>query len=140
MQYIKQYGVVTLVVVVLVGAAVYLLVGRSEPKADLELPEGGTVEVTPLDEMRVRTAESDPVIDTKTYTLTVTGLVESPLTFTFDEMISFLREKKIASYKLPERLEIVDEFPMARGEKVAKRELIEDITGKLKAEGKMPAI
>ncbi len=29
----------------------------------------------------------------------------------FDEMVSFLKEKKIANYKLPERLEIVPEFP-----------------------------
>jgi len=97
MQYIKQYGVVILVVVVLIGAAVYFLVGRSEPKADLELPEGGTVEVTPLDEMRVRTAESDPVIDTETYTLTITGLVENPLTLTFDDVLSMDAEERLVA-------------------------------------------
>ncbi len=97
MQYIKQYGVVILVVVVLVGAAVYLFVGRSEPKADLELPEGGTVEVTPLDEMRVRTAESDPVIDPETYTLTVSGLVEKPLTFNFDEILNMEAEERLVA-------------------------------------------
>jgi DMSO/TMAO reductase YedYZ molybdopterin-dependent catalytic subunit len=95
MQYIKQYGVVILVVVVLVGAAVYLLVGRSEPKT--ELPEGGTVEVTPLDEMRVRTAEDDPVIDTETYNLVITGLVDSPLTFTFDDILSMEAEERLVA-------------------------------------------
>jgi len=58
--------------------------------------------------------------------------------FTFDEMVSFLKEKKIAPYKLPERLEIVDRFPMAGdGQKILKRELAEDITRKLKAEGEI---
>jgi non-ribosomal peptide synthetase component E (peptide arylation enzyme) len=59
--------------------------------------------------------------------------------FTFDEMVSFLRDKKMAPHKLPERLEIVDGFPMSGdGQKVLKRELTEDVTRKLKAEGKMP--
>lgn len=55
--------------------------------------------------------------------------------FTFDEMIVFLKTKKIASYKLPERLEIVSELPMRDSQKVAKASLREDIAKKLKAEG-----
>jgi len=31
--------------------------------------------------------------------------------FSFDEMVSFLKGKKIAMFKLPERLEVVSEFP-----------------------------
>ena len=31
--------------------------------------------------------------------------------FTFDEMVEFLKGKQLAMYKLPERLEVVDEFP-----------------------------
>jgi non-ribosomal peptide synthetase component E (peptide arylation enzyme) len=58
--------------------------------------------------------------------------------FTFEEMIEFLQERKLASYKLPERLEIVSEFPMSSGQKVSKKELIADITEKLRAEGKIP--
>jgi non-ribosomal peptide synthetase component E (peptide arylation enzyme) len=54
---------------------------------------------------------------------------------TFDEMISFIRQNKVASYKLPERLELVDRFPMTENGKILKRELTADITGKLKAEG-----
>lgn len=57
--------------------------------------------------------------------------------FTFDEMVAFLKEQKVASYKMPERVEIVSEFPMSSGGKVLKRELIADITKKLKAEGKV---
>lgn len=57
--------------------------------------------------------------------------------FTFDEMTSFLKSKKIASYKLPERLEIRSELPMRDAQKVAKASLREDIAQKLKAEGKI---
>lgn len=58
--------------------------------------------------------------------------------FTFDEMVSFLKEKQIAPYKLPERLEIVDKFPMAGdGQKILKRELAEDVARRLKDEGKI---
>jgi non-ribosomal peptide synthetase component E (peptide arylation enzyme) len=52
---------------------------------------------------------------------------------TFDEMISFLIEKRTAKYKLPERLEIIDNFPMSGdGQKVLKKELVEQITRQLK--------
>ena len=58
--------------------------------------------------------------------------------FTFEEMVCFLKERKIASYKLPERLEIVDRFPLSSTAKILKRELTADITGKLRAEGRIP--
>ena len=54
----------------------------------------------------------------------------------FDEMVSFLQGKDVATYKLPERLEIVDSFPMGGdGQKILKRELSADIARKLKEEG-----
>jgi non-ribosomal peptide synthetase component E (peptide arylation enzyme) len=55
--------------------------------------------------------------------------------FTFEEMISFLKGKKIAPYKLPERLEIRDELPLKGRQKIAKAPLCEDIIHKLKEEG-----
>ena len=58
-------------------------------------------------------------------------------TFDFEEMISFLRSRKLATYKLPERLEILAEFPLvAAGNKVDKIRLEQDITGKLEQESK----
>ncbi len=58
--------------------------------------------------------------------------------FTFDEMVSFLKEQGITTYKIPERLEIIDSLPMvAEGQKVDKKALREDINAKLKAEGKI---
>lgn len=55
----------------------------------------------------------------------------------FDEMVSFLGEKRVSSYQLPERLEIVNQIPKSSGEKVDKRVLREQITNKLIAEGKL---
>jgi non-ribosomal peptide synthetase component E (peptide arylation enzyme) len=58
--------------------------------------------------------------------------------FTFEEMVSFLKEKSIAPYKLPERLEIIDALPMvAEGQKIDKKALEKDVVEKLKAEGKI---
>ena len=56
---------------------------------------------------------------------------------TFDEMTAFLLEKKIAKYKLPERLEIRESLPLRDEQKVAKNILIEEIKTIMKAEGKI---
>lgn len=55
-------------------------------------------------------------------------------TLTFDELIAFLRAQKIASFKLPERLEILAEFPLSPAGKILKRTLREQITATLAAE------
>jgi len=56
---------------------------------------------------------------------------------TFEEMISFLKGKKIASYKLPERLEVLDELPLRGHQKVAKGELQKDLLRKLQGEAEL---
>jgi 2,3-dihydroxybenzoate-AMP ligase len=55
-------------------------------------------------------------------------------TLTFEELIAFLRAQKIASFKLPERLELVAEFPLSPAGKILKRTLRERITAQLAAE------
>lgn len=50
------------------------------------------------------------------------------------ELNSFLLDKQIAKFKLPERLEIVDELPLTNVGKVSKRELKIDIEEKIKRE------
>ncbi|MGB9617277.1 MAG: AMP-binding enzyme, partial [Desulfomonilaceae bacterium] len=58
-------------------------------------------------------------------------------TFTFDDMIQFLKAKKLAMYKLPERLEIIDAMPtVGDSGKVDKKVLKKDIEEKVSAEGK----
>jgi hypothetical protein len=50
------------------------------------------------------------------------------------ELTRLLIEKKIAKFKLPERLEIVDAFPLTGVGKVSKKDLREPIAAALKAE------
>jgi len=57
--------------------------------------------------------------------------------FTFEEMFNYLKSKKMAMFKLPERLEIIGEMPLAGGSKIDKKLLTKWVTEKLKAEGKM---
>lgn len=57
--------------------------------------------------------------------------------FTFEEMFNYLKGEKLAMYKLPERLESVDAFPLAGDSKINKVALRQMITGKLKDEGKI---
>jgi 2,3-dihydroxybenzoate-AMP ligase len=49
---------------------------------------------------------------------------------TFTELVDFLKEKEIAKFKLPERLEIVPEFPVSTFGKVSKKALVELVTKK----------
>jgi DMSO/TMAO reductase YedYZ molybdopterin-dependent catalytic subunit len=95
MEWIRKYGIALLIVALLAGTLVFALVRGGEQTEELELPEGGTVEVTPNDEMRVRTAEEDPVIDLDTYTLTVTGMVENLLTLNFEDIQALPAEERL---------------------------------------------
>ncbi|HRY02929.1 MAG TPA: hypothetical protein P5256_07380, partial [Beijerinckiaceae bacterium] len=52
----------------------------------------------------------------------------------FEEMKSFLLDQKIARFKLPERLEIVPDFPISPAGKILRRTLREMIEEKLAAE------
>ena len=55
-------------------------------------------------------------------------------TLTFQEMIDFLTEQKMAKQYYPERLEIIGEFPMTPSGKVQKYVLRDMITDKIKKE------
>ena len=50
---------------------------------------------------------------------------------TFDELIAFLRQQQIASFKLPERLEIMESFPISPVGKILKRELREIVAQRI---------
>ncbi len=47
------------------------------------------------------------------------------------ELVGFLEQKEIARFKLPERIEIVDSFPVSAFGKVSKKALVETISAKL---------
>ena len=53
---------------------------------------------------------------------------------TFGELVAFLRDKEIAKFKLPERIEILPDFPMSTFGKVSKKALAELVTAKLTQE------
>ncbi len=55
---------------------------------------------------------------------------------TLQKLVAFLLDQEIAKHKLPERLEIVEEFPLSPFGKVSKKDLTERITQQLKVEGK----
>ncbi len=57
--------------------------------------------------------------------------------FTFEEMVEYLKSKKIAMFKIPERLEVLEAMPLAGAAKIDKKALTRMITEKLKAEGKI---
>jgi len=55
-------------------------------------------------------------------------------TLAFDELIQFLRQQNFAKFKLPERLEVVTEFPMSPAGKILRRQLKQIIADKLSSE------
>ncbi|KAB2846586.1 MAG: (2,3-dihydroxybenzoyl)adenylate synthase, partial [Hyphomicrobiaceae bacterium] len=62
------------------------------------------------------------------------GVLRAGATLTFEELSRFLLEQGIAKFKLPERLEIVPEFPVSGAGKILRRTLREIIEAKLAAE------
>lgn len=52
----------------------------------------------------------------------------------FEELVGYLRSMEIETHKLPERLELMDGFPMSEGKKVQKYRLREMIVEKMKKE------
>ena len=60
-------------------------------------------------------------------------------TLSFEELTAFLREQGIASFKLPERLELVPGFPVSPVGKILKRELRERIAAQLEREKARPS-
>ena len=76
-------------------------------------------------------AMPDPVFGEKACAFVILREGES---LTFEGLITFLRSLQIASYKLPERLEVVTQFPLSPVGKILKRELRDAIAARLDAE------
>jgi 2,3-dihydroxybenzoate-AMP ligase len=53
---------------------------------------------------------------------------------TFEALVQFLADKEIAKYKLPERLEVLDDFPVSTFGKVSKKTLVEIVASAVAAE------
>jgi len=50
------------------------------------------------------------------------------------ELVELLKDKEIAKFKLPERLEILSDFPVSTFGKVSKKTLVEMVAAKLERE------
>jgi 2,3-dihydroxybenzoate-AMP ligase len=59
-------------------------------------------------------------------------------TLTLAELVAFLQTQEIARFKMPERLEVVSDFPISTFGKVSKKALGEQIAAKLASEGPRP--
>jgi non-ribosomal peptide synthetase component E (peptide arylation enzyme) len=57
-------------------------------------------------------------------------------TLTLEQLVAFLVKEEIAKHKLPERLEIMADFPLSAFGKVSKKDLTERIAHKIKQESK----
>ena len=79
----------------------------------------------------VLVAMPDPVFGEKACACVVCKPGEA---LSFDELIAFLRQQQIASFKLPERLEVMDELPVSPVGKILKRELRDMVAAKLARE------
>jgi 2,3-dihydroxybenzoate-AMP ligase len=64
-------------------------------------------------------------------------ILRNGMTLTLPTLNEFLLGEEIAKHKLPERLEIVSDFPLSPFGKVSKKDLTERIAGKLQEEGKL---
>jgi DMSO/TMAO reductase YedYZ molybdopterin-dependent catalytic subunit len=95
MKRLKPYLGLLIIVAMMAGAIAYAVVRSRSPVAKVTSPGGKTVEVTPTDKMRVRTAEGAPDIDPATYRLKVSGLVERPLSLSLDEIKALKAEERL---------------------------------------------
>jgi 2,3-dihydroxybenzoate-AMP ligase len=64
-------------------------------------------------------------------------IVRPSATLTLQQLVAFLMNEEIAKHKLPERLEIMRDFPLSLFGKVSKKELAEKISQKLQQEKKL---
>ena len=76
-------------------------------------------------------AMPDPVLGEKTCAYVVTKIGND---LSLEELVAFLKERRIARYKLPERLEVADSLPLTSVGKINKKALRMDVASKLEAE------
>ena len=78
-------------------------------------------------------AMPDPVLGERSCAFVI---LKPGRTLALEELSAFLLAKRIAKFKLPERLELVQSFPLTGVGKVSKKDLRDQIANQLKAEAK----
>ena len=76
----------------------------------------------------------DPVLGER---MCAYAILRREKTLNLAELVVYLMNEEIAKHKLPERLEIVDDFPLSPFGKVSKKDLTDRISARLKEEGKL---
>ncbi len=76
----------------------------------------------------------DPVLGER---MCAYAILRREKTLNLAELAAYLMNEEIAKHKLPERLEIVDDFPLSPFGKVSKKDLTDRISTRLKEEGKL---
>ncbi|HOE19266.1 MAG TPA: AMP-binding protein [Syntrophorhabdaceae bacterium] len=61
-------------------------------------------------------------------------------TLNLAEILHFFKEKGVAAFKIPERIELLDDFPLAGSIKVDKKQLRQDVENKLRQEGALTSL
>jgi 2,3-dihydroxybenzoate-AMP ligase len=77
---------------------------------------------------------ADPVLGER---MCACVILQRGSSLTLQELVAFLMSEEIAKHKLPERLEILDGFPLSPFGKVAKKDLTERIAQKVKSEDQL---
>jgi len=62
------------------------------------------------------------------------AILRKGATLSFEQVIAFLKERKVSVWQLPERLEVMEDLPRSAGGKIAKNKLTDFITQKIKEE------
>lgn len=89
-----------LLIAVLLMVSVLALAGCGQStQTKATVPGGGTKVVTPTSQLHVETAEGQPSINISTYRLKVSGLVDHPLSLTFDQIKALPAQERFV--KLP---------------------------------------
>jgi len=99
------------------------LINRGGEKISCEEVEN-LIFMHPAVQSVVLVAMPDPVFGEKACACVI---VKPGTSLAFDELVAFLKTKQIASFKLPERLEIMASFPVSPVGKIMKRELRESL-------------
>ena len=73
-------------------------------------------------------AMADPVFGERACACVV---LQAGAALTFNDLLAHLRAQQIASFKLPERLEIMESFPISPAGKILKRELREIVAQRI---------
>ena len=106
------------------------LINRGGEKVSCEEVEN-LIYMHPSVQVATLVAMPDPVFGEKACAFVVP---KPGCTLAFDDLIAFLKQQNIATFKLPERLEVVDALPTSPVGKILKRQLREMITEKLARE------